>query len=234
MNNRDPFSLRRNTPAFSLLHTSAASLGKKAVQVSQQAAAAGAQVVETSKILVEGTLAGSEDKKSNMSAYAPAQTGSTQRHYDSWQSSGQSRFDTNGHADGGVREKINDMFSGDRRSSLPMYKDKPYQYPGSRRKVPWFRQKRVIALILTSLAGLSWWFGILSPLSYATSSGQAAPKKSKSAWSLFGSGSGVVDWDERAERVKDAFKVSFSDYEKHAWGMCRVWLPHLHIMAAAD
>lgn len=222
MNNRDPFSLRRNTPAFGLLQSSTASLGKRAVQVSQQAAAAGAGIVEKSKTAIEEATSTSDYTKPSM-AYAPSQTGPTQRHPDAWQSSGQSRYNANGHADGGVRDKVYDMFGGDRKGSLPMYKDKPYQYPGSRRKMPWFRQKRVIALILTSLAGLSWWFGILSPLSYLTSSGDAAPKKSKS-WSLFGS-SKIVDWDDRAEKVKDAFKMSFSDYEKHAWGMCRVWLP---------
>ncbi|KAK1024843.1 mannosyl-oligosaccharide alpha-1,2-mannosidase, partial [Friedmanniomyces endolithicus] len=29
---------------------------------------------------------------------------------------------------------------------------------------------------------------------------------------------GVPDWDNRAEKVREAFRVSFADYEKHAWG----------------
>ncbi|KAK3069144.1 mannosyl-oligosaccharide alpha-1,2-mannosidase [Teratosphaeriaceae sp. CCFEE 6253] len=149
-------------------------------------------------------------------------SGPTHRHGDSWQSSGQSRYSANGYANGGtngsVSEKIGDMFGGDRKSSLPMYKDKPFSYPGGRRKMPWFRRKRVIATVLVGLAGLSWWLGILSPLSYFTGeTGTAAPKKSKSSWGLF-SGGRTIDWDMRAEKVKDAFRVSFADYEKHAWG----------------
>ncbi|KAK5720313.1 mannosyl-oligosaccharide alpha-1,2-mannosidase [Elasticomyces elasticus] len=147
-------------------------------------------------------------------AYQPP-SGPTHRHGDSWQASGQSRFGANGYAPAGVGEKLGDIFGGERKSSLPMYKDKPYAYPSGRRP-PWFRRKRVLGLILASLAGLSWWFGILSPLSYITGGSDAAVvKKSKSSW--FG-GIGVVDWDERAERVKNAFRVSYNDYEKHAWG----------------
>ena len=157
-------------------------------------------------------------------AYAPP-SGPTHRHGDSWQSSGQSRFNANGYAPAGVSEKIGDIFGSDRKGSLPMYKDKPYQYPSGRRKMPWFRRKRVIASILLSVAGLSWWFGILSPLSFLTGGSETTvSKKSKSSWNLFGSG-GVPDWDNRAEKVREAFRVSFADYEKHAWGMCRVWLP---------
>ncbi|KAK0922427.1 mannosyl-oligosaccharide alpha-1,2-mannosidase [Friedmanniomyces endolithicus] len=150
-------------------------------------------------------------------AYAPP-SGPTHRHGDSWQSSGQSRFNANGYAPAGVSEKIGDIFGSDRKGSLPMYKDKPYQYPSGRRKMPWFRRKRVIASILLSVAGLSWWFGILSPLSFLTGGSETTvSKKSKSSWNLFGSG-GVPDWDNRAEKVREAFRVSFADYEKHAWG----------------
>ncbi|KAK0895989.1 mannosyl-oligosaccharide alpha-1,2-mannosidase [Friedmanniomyces endolithicus] len=150
-------------------------------------------------------------------AYAPP-SGPTHRHGDSWQSSGQSRFTANGYAPAGVSEKIGDIFGSDRKGSLPMYKEKPYQYPSGRRKMPWFRRKRVIASILLSVAGLSWWFGILSPLSFLTGGSETTvSKKSKSSWNLFGSGGGP-DWDNRAEKVREAFRISFADYEKHAWG----------------
>ncbi|KAK0266911.1 mannosyl-oligosaccharide alpha-1,2-mannosidase [Friedmanniomyces endolithicus] len=150
-------------------------------------------------------------------AYAPP-SGPTHRHGDSWQSSGQSRFNANGYAPAGVSEKIGDIFGSDRKGSLPMYKDKPYQYPSGRRKMPWFRRKRVIASILLSVAGLSWWFGILSPLSFLTGGLETTvSKKSKSSWNLFGSGGGP-DWDDRPGKVREAFRVSFADYEKHAWG----------------
>ncbi|KAK4553005.1 mannosyl-oligosaccharide alpha-1,2-mannosidase [Recurvomyces mirabilis] len=145
-----------------------------------------------------------------------SQTGPTQRHTDNWQSS-HSRFDINGQGNGSITDKISDVFGGDRKNSLPMYKDKPFQYPGGRRKMPWYRRKRIIAGLLMSLATLSWWFGILSPLSYITGGSEKAPeKKSQSSWSLFGGG--IVDWDDRAQKVKEAFQLSFSDYEKHAWG----------------
>lgn len=154
----------------------------------------------------------------------PAQNGATHRHPELWQSSGQSRYAPEASSNGSISEKIGDMFHGDRRNSLPMYKDKPYAYPGGRRRIPWFRQKRAFALVLAGLAGLSWWLGILSPLSLLTSGdakATTAGKKTSSSWNLFGSA--PVDWDERAEKVKEAFKMSFADYEKHAWGMCRVW-----------
>ena len=105
-----------------------------------------------------------------------------------------------------------------------MYKDKPFGYPTSERRKPWYKRRRNAALVLGSLAGLSWWFGILSPLSYLASgsSSDVVPSKAKSesSWSLFGGGkTTTVDWDERAERVKDAFKLSWAGYEKYAWGM---------------
>ncbi|EMC91481.1 glycoside hydrolase family 47 protein [Baudoinia panamericana UAMH 10762] len=99
-----------------------------------------------------------------------------------------------------------------------MYKDKPFQYPAGRRKGPWFLQRRVVALVLVMLAGLSWWFGLLSPLSFATHKPKSSgSSKGKGSWNWLGETS-TVDWDARAEKVKEAFKVSFEGYEKHAWG----------------
>jgi len=126
-----------------------------------------------------------------------------------------------------MSEKMTDMFNTSRRDSLPMYKDKPKGFYGSSRRLPWFRKKRTVAVVLGSLAGLSWWFGILSPLSYFSSSSEADATGSKSAlsgssWSLLAGGKGEkIDWDKRAERVKDAFKISWAGYEKYAWGMSR-------------
>lgn len=110
-----------------------------------------------------------------------------------------------------------------------MYKDKPYAYPGSRRKQPWYKQKRTVAVVLTSFAAISWWFGILSPLSYFTSesSGPLSTSGSKgSDRSPSGSFSKVTPatWEARAEKVRETFKISFDGYEKYAWGMCRVRL----------
>jgi mannosyl-oligosaccharide alpha-1,2-mannosidase len=98
-----------------------------------------------------------------------------------------------------------------------MYKDKPYAYPGRRKKLPWFRQKRMIAVVLSSLAFISWWFGILSPLSYFTSD-ESSTQVKESGRTWFGSKVSVADWESRAGKVKDAFKLSFNGYEKYAWG----------------
>jgi mannosyl-oligosaccharide alpha-1,2-mannosidase len=116
----------------------------------------------------------------------------------------------------GIGEKVGGFFGADRQDSLPMYKDKPYSYPGSRRRMPWYKQKRVMGLILASLAMISWWFGILSPLSYFTSdgSGSTTPGASKGSWF----GGKTTGWESKAQKVKEVFKTSFDDYEKHAWG----------------
>ncbi|KAF2169047.1 glycoside hydrolase family 47 protein [Zasmidium cellare ATCC 36951] len=134
-----------------------------------------------------------------------------------WESSGRARFHHNDTE--GFGEKVTNMFTGGRKDSLPMYKDKPYNYsgPGGRRHLPpWARKKRTLGGVLAVLALLSWWFGVLSPLSWISSksSGEASKTQSK-GW--FG-GKEVVNWDERAERVKDAFKISWAGYEKYGWG----------------
>ena len=124
-----------------------------------------------------------------------------------------------------ITEKVGEFFGADRKDSLPMYKDKPYSYPGRRKKLPWYRQKGTIAGVLTSLAVVSWWFGILSPLSYFTGDSEQKPVKEKSRSSWFGGKVSDAEWERRAQRVKDVFRESFDGYEKYAWGMCRVWLP---------
>ena len=156
-----------------------------------------------------------------MSAYAPnfQQNGPTQRHPDLWQPAhSQSHHGSNEHTHGNgaaIGDKVSGFFGADRREELPMYKDKPsrgrggYGYPSDRRKLPWFRRKRIIVSIFGSLAVLNWWFGILSPFSYFTGDGVRRT-------------SNTVGWDARAEQVKEVFKTSFAGYEKYAWGMCRV------------
>lgn len=210
MNNRDPFDLRRNSPAFNLIHSSTATAGHRAVQFSRQTIAAGQRVAEAGKSIFDET-AGTQ--LSTM-AYASSQNGPTHRHTDMWQSSGQSRFSGPSHQHGGVGEAISGMF-GERKADLPMYKDKPFAYPGGRKRVPWYRQKRIVGSIVFGLLFFSWWFGIFSSSTPPASGDKPATKKPKGK-SWFGSG--AVDWNERAERVKDVFKASFADYEKHGWG----------------
>lgn len=86
-----------------------------------------------------------------------------------------------------------------------MYKDKPYSYPGSGRKLPWFRRKRTIATILLSFTAIFYWLSTWTPSSSSSQSGK-------------GPSLSTADWNERRERVRDAFKQSWKAYENHAWG----------------
>ncbi|KAF2209899.1 glycoside hydrolase family 47 protein [Cercospora zeae-maydis SCOH1-5] len=123
------------------------------------------------------------------------------------------------------------MFRDGNKESLPMYKDKPSNFygPGGRNARQWMRRKRTLGAGLGFLAVLSWWFGILSPLSWISgdsssttdTSSPATPvsggQKQQGGWGLWG-GKEVVDWNERALRVKDAFQISWAGYEKYGWG----------------
>lgn len=105
------------------------------------------------------------------------------------------------------------------KKELPMYKDKPYNYAGSRKYTPFYRQKRVISGAILVLMGLVYWLGIFSP-------SMVKPKlrdTNKSAWNWLSSPtiSESVDWNDRREKVKEAFILSWDGYEQYAWGM---WL----------
>lgn len=211
--NRDPFNVRRSPlPAFHLLRNGADTIQRTASQASQRIVSAIGEAnddVGLKKKIDDETEAAVSDSSASTMSYALPQNGPTQRHPDQWSRAGQ-----NGHSEGGISEKVTNMFNPERRDSLPMYKDKPFGYPGSSRRSAW-RKKRTVGLVLGTLAGLSWWFGILSPLSYISGDSSS---KSASSWSLFGESKSKVDWDERAERVKEAFQLSWKGYEEHAWG----------------
>ena len=212
MNNRDPFGIRRTSrPALGLLRSQATGLGGRIVENTSELADRGREVVEKAVLQASAT----------MSAYAPnfqPQNGPTHRHPDHWQSA-HSQYPPNPHAgSNGIGEKVTGFFGADRKDSLPMYKDKPYAYPGRRKKLPWYRQKRIVAILLTSLAAFSWWFGILSPLSYFMGEGTDVKTTDRSKSSWFGGSTSAATWDERAEKVRDTFKISFAGYEKYAWG----------------
>lgn len=229
MNSRDPFNLRNNaSPALNLLRNSARTAQQHAIQTSQKIVAA---VTEPDEIglakkreehVTETGLGaptwkdGSSNSHAATMSYALPQNGPTHRHTEQWSRFGEEHT---ANTNPSMSEKMSDMFGNGRRDSLPMYKDKPAGYFGaSARRGVWYRRKRVVAAVLGSMAGLSWWFGILSPLSYVSGGGQQEGGKS---WSLTGGGKGeVVDWGNRAERVKDAFKISWGGYEKYAWGRC--------------
>ena len=139
----------------------------------------------------------------------------TQRSHaeDYWGNSGPPRSQ-NGSTNGGLGSKLEGFMD---KKELPMYKDKPYNYAGSRKYVPLYRQKRVVSGAVLALIGLAYWLGMLSP-----SAVKSKPKEtSESAWNWLSSPttSASVDWDDRREKVKDAFMLSWDGYEQYAWGM---------------
>ncbi|OJD27023.1 hypothetical protein ACJ73_01585 [Blastomyces percursus] len=109
-------------------------------------------------------------------------------------------------------------------SDLPMYKDKPYFAPRRAR-----RRRRLTLLVMVGLVFLA----IVWLLVYKTAPREMMRMKSgKQGGSLWkwmkdmerGKGkeleadTGPVDWEERRQKVKDAFIVSWDDYARHAWG----------------
>lgn len=121
------------------------------------------------------------------------------------------RTHENGHTGGGLGSKL-DVFADKR--ELPMYKDKPYNYSGSRRHVPYYRRRRVISGAILAVFGLAYWFGV-----FTSSTVKSKPQStSKSSWGWLRGSEKAVDWDYRREKVKEAFTVSWDGYEKYAWG----------------
>ena len=128
-----------------------------------------------------------------------------------WESSGRSRAQ-NGQARNGLGGKFDDFFD---RRQLPMYKDKPYSYAASGKRRPWFRRKQGLAVVLLCAVGFLYWLGPFS----SPAKVNVVNKVGTSSWTWRGkSGSEIVDWNDRRERVKDAFKLSWDGYEKYAWG----------------
>lgn len=218
LKNRDPFGLKKDSALFRLLRNSASTAAENTAEYTHQAAEYARDIADSGRNTFQQAT---EPTQGNSMSYALPQTGPThrQQHGDNRASSGRSRFPGDGDSNGSLAEKVSDrvsgMFGGDK-SQLPMYKDKPTSYLGSHRRLPWFRRKRVMGLVLGCLAGLSWWFGILSPLSYFSAGGATETTVSKgSSW--FGKGA-TADWEARAEQVKDVFKTSWAGYEKHAMG----------------
>lgn len=110
-----------------------------------------------------------------------------------------------------------------------MYKDKPYHYPPGTGKAGlwgmlphWARQRKAMYPMLFVLGFLCWWLGILSPLTWFSREKPSGtvlrnPKKASRGWGLLAA-KPDIDWADRADMVRDAFKISFSGYEKYGWG----------------
>ena len=139
---------------------------------------------------------------------------SSQRSYENvyWGNSGKTH--QNGNTGNRIGNTIGAYFEN---NDLPMYKDKPYSYGTSRRKAPILRRKKVWFGVILFLFGCLAYMEMFSPFMELRNQNSGLwkwftkPEKSPPS----------VDWDVRRERVKDAFKLSWDGYERHAWGMSR-------------
>lgn len=130
-----------------------------------------------------------------------------------WGSSGISRIQ-NGHTGNGIGGKLDAFFD---KRQLPMYKDKPYNYSASRKNTGWYQRKRIFVVAILGILGLAYWFGIFSSVANVAPVGSSGP----TSWTWgSASGSSKVNWDDRRQKVKEAFMLSWDGYEKHAWGTC--------------
>ncbi|KAF2142253.1 glycoside hydrolase family 47 protein [Aplosporella prunicola CBS 121167] len=230
MNNRDPFGLRPSIAprnAFTLLQQSAArnaqkyskqfvEHGQHALERGQQAFEDGIDAIEPHRQAIETAL--STAAQEAMSFAVPR----TQPDFEhpqrpqedsAWGSSSRARFPDN---NAGVSERIGGMF-GTGEKELPMYKDKPYNYAASGKGAPWFKRRRIQALLLLGLITVLYWLGIFS--SSDRESSKDTPSASSLWKNMFASRPpAAVDWAERQDRVRDAFKLSWDAYEKYAWG----------------
>ncbi|KAL8821802.1 MAG: hypothetical protein Q9223_000214 [Gallowayella weberi] len=124
---------------------------------------------------------------------------------ETWGSAG-----ANGYSRSNISAKLDGYFD---KRELPMYKDKPYNYASSRRRPLWQKWRFTFSILLL-LVALLYWIGLFSPTST-----KPKAKDSKSTWSWLNKPAGLkVDWDERREKVKDAFILSWDGYHKYAWG----------------
>ena len=118
----------------------------------------------------------------------------------------------------GVGDKLSSILGGSDDGGLPMYKDKPYNYATSQKKMPFWRRYRLLlillALFVILLMSSSVHEKIPTPVPSSTSEG-----KVRNTWSILsGHKKAPANWPERQERVKEAFKTSWAAYEKSAWG----------------
>ncbi|KAG0133549.1 glycoside hydrolase [Tuber indicum] len=87
---------------------------------------------------------------------------------------------------------------------LPLYKDKPYYQRSGRDRRKMYRRKRFLGGLI-AVFGLFYWFGYFSGTGTSI---LPIKKKTKE----------IVNWEDRREKVKEAFTLSWNAYEKHAWG----------------
>lgn len=252
-NLRDPFNLRRNlisnrTPtaaaALTQLNLLRATATEVATQVTEKVQETAAEAIERGRQAVEDLntnlrerelreqqAAGKKDE--DMSFAVPKNVPSfnnPQRALEDrvWGSTGVTAR-TAGHRGGAVGGIVGEgigkveNFLNPNRNALPLYKDKPYGYPGSHRKRPFYRRKSCMAIALFLVVLVAYWFGIFGDEPY-----DKLPSLKTTDWLRAdekAAAKGKVDWLERRQRVVEAFELSWDDYERYGWGMYQVHQP---------
>jgi hypothetical protein len=119
-----------------------------------------------------------------------------------------------------LEDNVWSKFSGNDKG-LPMYKDKPAGY-GARRGVgKWMTRKRTFAIMGLVVMSCLYWLGWIGG---EEQTGQGLARKSGGTWGSMLSGSrkgkntGEKEWERRRDAVRDAFLLSWHDYEEHGWG----------------
>ena len=98
-----------------------------------------------------------------------------------------------------------------------MYKDKPYSYAASQRKTAFYGWRRVMVALIVVLLALAYLGLVFIPSNAPEEIKRGRP--STWTWLSGGSGAQVTNWEDRRERVKEAFVLSWDGYEQYAWGM---------------
>jgi len=121
-----------------------------------------------------------------------------------------------------LEDTVWSKFSGNEKG-LPMYKDKPANYRSRRGVGMWFRRKRGVGIILLVVFGLLYWMGWLGGGQRDAETGQGKSTGSRGWGDMLRGSKGAkgsnIDWEARRESVRNAFKLSWSAYEEHGWGM---------------
>ncbi|KAE8551655.1 hypothetical protein EYB25_005545 [Talaromyces marneffei] len=128
----------------------------------------------------------------------------------------------NGSAGGAGLGKMNSFFGGKKSRELPVYKDKPYFQP--RRTGPSRTASRVVYMVVACFMMVLlyvFWGGSGSPAAVGP-----VGETGENLWKWVqtfdaedeGASSTKVNWEERREKVKDVFTISWDSYEKYGWG----------------
>lgn len=240
MNNLDPFNLRRHGPPDSPLQSIFQQGASGATKISRQIAEQGKQAIQQGRQAIEDAAqsvvgAGGGGAKAKSSAELESATRedlrpgeptdgemafSVPRNIPNFQDPVRNLEDRAWpHVTAGidsVTQRVggaaSGVFGNGYSKELPMYKDKPYNYAASGRRA-WWRKRRMLVVFALVIVGCVYLF---------TGMGENSTKRWKEGlWK--GSerdqkGQSNVDWLERRDRVRDAFRLSWAAYERYAWG----------------